>query len=89
MNKITGIYNEGGNPDSRLHYVDCEKYKKQIARKYGNNHDFSKFKWQSSFYDHFIRDRKDLYHHLKYIKNQWIKHDLKENTYCFVDEGMC
>jgi hypothetical protein len=32
-----------------------------------------------------IRDDADFYRHVQYIKNQWIKHRLAENKWCYID----
>lgn len=63
---------------------DIESLKSKFVDKYGKNHNIPKFKWQSSFYDHIIRNEFDYSNHLKYIQNQWIKHDLKENKWCYI-----
>ncbi|MCB1161012.1 MAG: hypothetical protein KDK45_26160, partial [Leptospiraceae bacterium] len=47
-----------------------------------------KFQWHKSFHDHYIRDERDFYHHIQYIQNQWIKHSLKENKYCYIMEDI-
>jgi len=35
--------------------------------------------WQRRFYEHTIRDERDLYNHLEYMKNNPLKHGLVEN----------
>lgn len=45
-----------------------------------------KFHWQHSFHDHYIRDEKDLYFHIEYIRKQHIRHSLLENKWLFIDE---
>ena len=35
--------------------------------------------WQRRFYEHTIRDKKDLQNHLKYMENNPLKHGLVEN----------
>jgi REP element-mobilizing transposase RayT len=50
-------------------------------------HGIPKFKWQHSFYLHRITDDLDFINQLEYIKNQWIKHDLGVNEWCFIDES--
>jgi putative transposase len=82
VNKLIGIYDEGENSNSRLHRIDLTKYYGKI------NNSIPKFKWQSSYHDHIIRGSRDLYNHLRYIRNQWIKHNLNENKYCFIDRGI-
>ncbi len=49
-----------------------------------NNIPLPKFQWQSSYHDHLIRDDRDLYFHLEYIRKQWIKHQLPENKWCHI-----
>ncbi len=52
-------------------------YKKFIKK---NNHPvFLKFSWQKSFYDHVIRNEKDLEEHYNYCVYNFQKHDLPEN----------
>ena len=48
-----------------------------------------RFKWQKSYNDHIIRDDADFKKHLEYIENQWIKHNLRENRYYFIDMDLC
>lgn len=38
-----------------------------------------RFKWQTSFYDHIIRDEKDFYNHLNYIKDNPVKAGLADD----------
>ena len=54
------------------------EFRKRIVKKYGANHHLPKFKWQSSFRDHIIRDRRDFDNHLQYIYNNAAKHGLVE-----------
>jgi REP element-mobilizing transposase RayT len=61
-----------------------EILKSKFVDKHGKNHNIPPFKWQSSFYDHIIRNEFDYHNHLQYIKNQWIKHNLKENKWCYI-----
>jgi len=61
-----------------------EKYKRQFTAKYGIHHKIPPFKWQKSFHFHVVNNQKDFTNHLRYIDNQWIKHELKENKFCFI-----
>lgn len=61
-----------------------QKLRNQFIKQYGTHHNIPKFKWQSSFYDHIIHDDLDYFQHLKYIQNQWIKHKLSSNKWCWV-----
>jgi hypothetical protein len=61
------------------------EYRRRFIAKYNFHPPFPKFKWQGSFHDHIIRDRKDFVHHLEYIRRQWLKHKLLENKYCFIN----
>lgn len=66
-----------------------QSYYNQFIRKYGTEHNIPQFKWQDSFHDHIIRDKDDFHNHVEYIQNQWIKHNLPENKYCFIDNELC
>ncbi|MCF7826665.1 MAG: transposase [Candidatus Marinimicrobia bacterium] len=46
----------------------------------------NKFKWQTSYHSHLITSRQDFENHVQYIKNQYIKHELKENKFYFENE---
>jgi REP element-mobilizing transposase RayT len=61
------------------------EYRRRFIAKYNFQPPFPKFKWQGSFHDHIIRNRKDFVHHLEYIRRQWLKHKLSENKYCFIN----
>jgi REP element-mobilizing transposase RayT len=65
------------------------EYRRRFIAKYNFQPPFPRFKWQGSFHDHIIRDRKDLVHHLEYIRRQWLKHKLSENKYCFINRVLC
>ncbi|UCH98166.1 MAG: transposase [Candidatus Aminicenantes bacterium] len=65
-----------------------KKYRPQFLKKYGNNHHFPKFKWHPSFFDHLIRCKTDLLDHVRYLRNQWMKHKEPKNKYCFIDEKL-
>lgn len=65
------------------------EYRRRFIAKYNFHPPFPKFKWQSSFHDHIIRDRKDFVNHLEYIRRQWLKHKLLENKYCFINQATC
>lgn len=64
-------------------------YRRRFIVEYNYHPQFPKFKWQGSFHDHIIRDRKDFVVHLKYIRRQWLKHKLSENKYCFINQTLC
>ena len=78
INKLLGHEPEGGKSISRLHKVDLKKYKAKIMP------DPLRFYWQHSFHDHIIRNRKDYLAHVRYIHDQWIRHELEENKFCYV-----
>ncbi len=65
------------------------EYRRRFITKYNFHPPFPKFKWQGSFHDHIIRDRRDFVTHLGYIRRQWLKHKLLENKYCFINQGLC
>ena len=65
-----------------------KEYRLRFITKHGKNPHFRKFKWQPSFVDHMIRGRADFLEHIKYIRNQWIKHNQPLNKYCYIDENL-
>ena len=72
------------DPAFEKHMKLLQKSCNQFTKQYGIKHNIPKFKWQSSFYDHIIRDDFDYLQHLKYIQNQWIKHKLSSNKWCWI-----
>ena len=90
-NRIMGYNNSFKHLKARsrdLAFTDCEKlvraYQNQFIKKCCFNHNIPQFKRQSSFHDHIIRNDFDYFQHLKYIQNQWIKHKLPINKWCWV-----
>ena len=69
-----------------VHNNNIKHFKREFNKKYNDKHNFSHFQWQSSFNDHIIRDKSDYYTRLNYIKKQWIKHNLKENKFCYISK---
>ena len=77
--------NEGDNAHYRLRnelnkfdeYV--LKLRESFKQKYGKNHDIPKFKWQKSFFDHMIRNKKDLENHYQYTKYNYLKHEIPKD----------
>ena len=67
------------------HYESLIEMRNIFKNEHHLNHPIPRFKWQSSFHDHIIRDKHDYYRHLKYIENQWIHHKLKENKWCYIN----
>jgi REP element-mobilizing transposase RayT len=65
-----------------------KEYRLRFINKHGNNSHFRKFKWHPSFLDHMIRGRRDFPEHIKYIRNQWIKHNQRWNKYCYIDDNL-
>jgi len=57
-----------------------KQLKNQFIKKHGTNQtSFPKFKWQKSFYDHIIRNERDLEHHYNYTVYNFRKHKLPHN----------
>ena len=54
------------------------KLRESFKQIYGKNHDIPKFKWQKSFFDHMIRNKKDLEKHFNYTIYNFLKHELPE-----------
>ncbi len=75
--------------NNNAHYrlrVDNQKFDQTIIKlresfkqKYGENHDIPKFKWQKSFYDHVIRNKRDFNKHMRYTMYNYFKHELPED----------
>lgn len=72
------------NPAFKRHADLLHDLRKRFVDEFGLNYNIPKFKWQSSFYDHIIRNDFDYFQHLKYIQNQWVKHNLGKNKWCWV-----
>jgi len=66
--------------------INIEHYKEEFIKKFENNNPYPKFKWQLSFYDHYIRfhdnhlrRQKDWDYHYDYTVHNHLKHGLPEN----------
>ena len=86
---------EGAIPESRLRgnqysrqydknfiIPNLSKYQNQyqFIQKYNSNQfQFSRFQWQKSFFDHYIRNDKDFENHLEYIWRNPEKHGIIKN----------
>ncbi len=75
------------NPIEYSHRIDV--YRQRFITVHGIDSPYPKFEWQSSYYDHIIRNRRDFAAHVAYIERQWIKHKLSENKYCYIDNNLC
>jgi hypothetical protein len=40
------------------------------------------------FLDHMIRGRRDFLEHIKYIRNQWIKHNQPRDKFCYINDSL-
>jgi len=59
------------------YYKLLKKQKYKFISKYGNNQtSLSKFRWQKSYRDHYIRNYKDFKNHIKYVYKNPIKHKI-------------
>ncbi len=77
-NKI--IFNVADTAPCRLQISSkINDFQQQFLQKYGTSHSFPRFAWQRSFYDHVIRDERDLEEHFKYTAYNFDKHKLSEN----------
>lgn len=70
---------EDMDPRLRQKNIFISKMKKQFNKKYQFKHNFPKFKWQKSFYDHIIRDENDYKKHWEYTMYNYKKHNLPNN----------
>lgn len=52
---------------------------KGSVKRWANKNGFSEFQWQRRFYDHIIRNEKDLYKIRKYIDQNPLKWDIEKN----------
>ena len=76
---------EGATLTSRLlqkinnNHFDFTNFQSKFHQKYPFNHPFSKFRWQKSFHDHYIRNENDFDYHMEYIAYNPVKHQLPTN----------
>lgn len=68
---------EVGQPRLQMNNL-VNKYKKCFSKTH-LKYKFPKFKWQQSFYDHIIRNEKDLMRHIKYILINPTKRGVEKN----------
>jgi len=74
--------NEGDNAHYRLRnkLIKYDAYvlklRESFKQKYGENHNIPKFKWQKSFFDHMIRNKKDIENHYQYTMYNYLKHEI-------------
>ena len=84
INRIILNNIEGDIPECRLHECRLQargliaKFQNQFIKKYKNN-EWPEFRWQKSFHDHVIRNKKDFINHYNYTVYNFIKHNLSEN----------
>jgi REP element-mobilizing transposase RayT len=71
------------NPYFEDHLERLSEFQSKFFTAYGHRRMIS-FQWQSSFRDHLIRDENDYINHLKYIKNQPLKHHLPERKWYWI-----
>ena len=53
---------------------------KSAVTNWCNKHDFSYFQWHRNYYEHIIRNEKELYYKRKYIMNNPLKWEIDENN---------
>lgn len=75
------------DPAEYIRRIDA--YRKRFIAAHGVDSPYPKFKWQSSYHDHIIRDPRDFVAHVDYIKRQWRKHKLSANKHCYIDNDLC
>jgi REP element-mobilizing transposase RayT len=61
------------------HFEKVKKLRERFFKKYGKQHEFSKFKWQKSFYDHVIRCEYDFEDQSDYVIYNFLEHGLPKN----------
>jgi REP element-mobilizing transposase RayT len=86
MNYVVG-YTEGANNYSRLQYHGLlNNFRYQFKQKFPDGHDFPKFEWQKSYYDHYIRNDTEFDNFLDYIEYNPEKHGMpKDWAYSFIN----
>lgn len=70
------ILNNRNNSISELIHNFKIKYSRLFRSKYGPGR-----VWQNRFWDHIIRDREDLNHHIDYIHYNPVKHEFVNNPF--------
>jgi REP element-mobilizing transposase RayT len=55
-------------------------FRQRFIETYGNNCNMPFFKWQKTFRDHIIRNQEDFNHHLSYIYQNAVKHQLVDDA---------
>ena len=72
-------YGGAGDRDESIdnHHKIIDDFHDQFIKKYGRDQIIiPKFKWQKSFYDHIIRNKKDFEYHYNYAVYNFQKHNL-------------
>lgn len=59
--------------------IRLRNFRDKFIKKFGEEHNLPKFKWQKSFHDHIIRDENDFNDHWNYTMYNFLKHNLTEN----------
>ena len=68
------------NKSINNHHKTIDKFHNQFIKKYGQNQTIiPKFKWQKSYYDHIIRNKKDFEYHYNYTVYNFQKHKLPDD----------
>jgi len=96
INYVAGFTEKAGSRDPafsvnkplKKHFERVDELKSDMHAIYQSKIDYPKFQWQSSFHDHLIRNKSDLFAHVKYIESQWVKHELPENKFCMVNMNL-
>ncbi len=65
--------------DKIIKIPNLSHFRDKFLQKHGPNHNFPKFKWQKSFYDHTIRNIDDFQKHWRYVSLNFAKHGLPDN----------
>jgi len=83
---ILGLYKEDIDYVHKVKKFDIEIYKQKFIEKFGDKNPYPKFRWQLSFYDHYIRfhdnhlqKQKDWDCHYEYTVYNHLKHGLPGN----------
>ncbi|NQT01037.1 MAG: transposase [Planctomycetes bacterium] len=60
--------------------IKVKNYRNQFVQKHGiNQTSIPKFRWQKSYYDHIIRNERDMEYHYEYTTYNFQKHNLPDD----------
>ncbi len=83
---VLGLFKRNRESNYNAKKLDIDIYKEKLIEKFGDKNFYPKFRWQLSFYDHYIRfhdnhlkKQKDWDYHYEYTVYNHLRHGLPEN----------